>query len=60
MPDKCKKCGKAVETNYSEVEESGEIVIVDKQTGQPLVLNKGDKLCSVCMGSVDYYRRIRT
>lgn len=54
----CKKCGSELSNQYSEVEESGELVIVDKQTEQPLVLNKGDKLCKNCSDGVVYYRRV--
>ncbi len=57
----CKKCGAELTGQHSEMLESRELVIVDKQTEQPLVLHKGDKLCSVCGSSqaVDYYRRER-
>ena len=54
----CKKCGAEVTNEYAEAEESGEIVVVDKQTQETLVLNKGDKLCKTCSQLVDYYRRI--
>lgn len=57
----CKKCGVDLAGQYSEVTENRELVIVDKQTEQPLVLHKGDKLCSACGSSqaVDYYYRAR-
>lgn len=60
MPEQCKKCGNNnVQTPYSVIEESRDLVVVDKQTQQPLVLNEGDVLCSVCANGVDYYRCIR-
>ncbi len=58
-PRLCKKCGVEVSSEYSEVEESGELVAVDKQTQEPLVLNEGDKLCNNCSLLVNYYRRIK-
>lgn len=58
MANQCKKCGAELGGQFSEVEESGELVIVDKQTEQPLVLNQGDKLCTNCSGGVIYYRRV--
>ena len=55
----CKKCSKEVESQYSEVMESREIVVVDEQTEQAIILNKGDKLCQGCSSVVAYYRRIK-
>jgi len=58
---KCKKCGTELQSSSSEIETSRELVIVDRQTQEPLVLYKDDKLCSVCgsLQTVDYYRRVR-
>lgn len=56
MPDKCKKCGdKDIRVRF---EKSDMYVVVDKQTKEPLVMNKGDQLCDVCNLGVDYYRKV--
>jgi len=55
----CKKCGKEIGGQYSEVEKNREIVVVDEGTQQATILNKDDCLCPACSRVVTYYRRVR-
>ncbi len=61
MSDKCKICEVSLETHvaYTSVNESGELVIVDRRTQKAYALNEDDSLCEECSGNVDYYRRVR-
>ena len=58
---KCRKCGKPIyfaDANYTRIDVSRELVIVDKDTNEAWALNEGDQLHTACLTKVAYYRRV--
>jgi len=56
-PRVCKKCGKEVGGSCIGITKDREFVVVDEQTQQATILNKGDHLCDVCSKTATFYRR---